>query len=90
MGIAWNVAGIAISKHSRQHKLAEKLVEFLVSEKGQKMFAETNREYPTRKGVAATADVPAAGSYRVADVPMSALGRQRAATLDLLEAAGMP
>lgn len=90
MGIAWNVAGIAITKSTQKAALAEKLIAFLVSEKGQKQFAEVNREYPTRKGVAASNVIPAAGSYRVANVPMSALGKQRDATLDLIEKVGMP
>lgn len=90
IGVAWNVAGIAISKHTSKAELAEKLVAFLISEAGQKQFAEVNREYPTRKGVAASADVPAAGSYKVTAVPMSALGTQRDATLDLIEEVGMP
>ena len=90
MGIAWNVAGIAITKNTRKTALAEKLVSFLVSEAGQKQFAEVNREYPTRIGVNASADIPTANSYRVADVPMSALGKKRDATLDLIEQVGMP
>jgi len=90
MGVAWNVAGIAITKNTRKAALAEKLVAFLISETGQKQFAEVNREYPTRIGVNASADIPAANSYRVADVPMSALGKKREATLDLIEQVGMP
>lgn len=89
MGVAWNVAGVAISKYSK-HPDAEKLVEYLLSEQGQQLFAEENREYPTRKGIPAARVVPAAGSYKVADVPMAALGEQRDATLDLLEQVGMP
>ncbi len=90
IGVAWNVAGIAISKHSKQRAQAEKLVAFLVSEVGQKMFAEINMEYPVRDGIPAAKQVPPAGSYKVADVPMAELGRQRDATLDLIEAVGMP
>jgi len=90
IGVAWNVAGIAISKHTAKAALAEKLVAFLVSEAGQKQFAEVNREYPTRSGVPASPEVPPAGSYKVADVPMSALGRDRDATIDLIEQVGMP
>jgi iron(III) transport system substrate-binding protein len=89
MGIAWNVAGIAIVKHSGKKVLAEKLIAYLVSEKGQYAFANENSEYPTRKGVDAAAVVPAAGSYKVANVPMSELGRKRTQTLDLIEKAGM-
>lgn len=90
MGIAWNVAGIAITGHSRKAALAEKLIAFLISEAGQRQFAEVNLEYPTRTGVAASAQLPPAGSFRVADVPMSALGTQRDVTLDLIEQVGMP
>ena len=90
MGVAWNVAGAAISKYSEKHKDAEKFLAFLISEKGQKLFAEVNREYPTRPGIAASPEVPAAGSYKVADVPMAELGKYRNQTLDLIEAVGMP
>jgi len=90
MGVAWNVAGIAITKHTKKRELAEKLVSFLVSSEGQKMFAEVNYEYPTREGVPASANVPPAGSYKVADVPMYKLGADRNETIDLIEAVGMP
>ncbi|WP_455367136.1 ABC transporter substrate-binding protein [Kaarinaea lacus] len=90
MGVAWNVAGIAITKHTKKRELAEKLISFLVSKAGQKMFAETNHEYPTREGVPASTKVPAAGSFKVADVPMYKLGTHRNETIDLIEAVGMP
>lgn len=90
MGIAWNVAGAAISNHARNAGAASKLMAFMVSEKGQKVFAEVNREYPTRPGVAAAGEVPPLSSYKVADVPMSDLGKNRNKTLDLIESVGMP
>lgn len=90
MGVAWNVAGVGISKHTRLRDQANKLVAYLVSEAGQQTFARVNREYPTRPGVPAAPEVPAAGSYKVADVPMAELGKQRNATLDLIESVGMP
>ncbi len=90
MGVAWNVAGAAITKHTKNKSAAEKFMAFMVSEKGQKQFAEVNREYPTRPGVAAAEPVPPLSSYKVADVPMSDLGKYRNATLDLIESIGMP
>lgn len=90
MGVAWNVAGVAVSKHSDQQASAQKFVEFVVSPEGQKIFAEVNREYPTVPGVAAAPEVPDAGSYKVADVPMTKLGELRDATIDLIESVGMP
>lgn len=90
MGVAWNVAGVAVSKYSDRRADVDRLIAFLVSPAGQQLFAEVNREYPTRTGVPAAAEVPAAGSYKVADVPMWQLGQQRDATLDLIDQAGMP
>ena len=89
IGVAWNVAGIAVSKYS-DNATAVKLVEYLLSEAGQKLFAGENSEYPARTGVPAASMVPPTGSYKVADVPMADLGKYRDATLDLLESTGMP
>lgn len=90
MGVAWNVAGVAITKHTKKSKAANRLVEYFVSEQGQKMFAEVNREYPTRPSVPAASNVPKLTSYKVANVPMSDLGKYRNATLDIIESVGMP
>ncbi len=90
MGVAWNVAGAAVPKNSAKAEQAQQLMAFFVSAEGQRMFAEANSEYPTREGVPAADEVPAAGSYRVAPVPMAELGKQRNATVDLIESAGMP
>ena len=90
MGVAWNVAGLAVSQYSQRQATAEKFVDFVTSQAGQQLFASVNREYPTRPGVAAAPEVPAAGSYKVADVPMVDLGKYRNKTLDLIEAVGMP
>jgi iron(III) transport system substrate-binding protein len=90
MGVAWNVAGVAMSKHSKHSAAAEKFIDYVTSEAGQELFASANREYPTRPGVAASPEVPAAGSYKVADVPMADLGKYRSQTLDLIETVGMP
>ena len=89
-GVAWNVAGVAIARHSDKQEAALKLVEFLLSRQGQAVFAATNNEYPTRPGVPVAEGLPATESLRVADVPMSVLGPRRSATLDMIEAAGMP
>ena len=90
MGVAWNVAGVAVSKYTDNKGAAVQLVRFLASPEGQRVFAEVNREYPTLPGVAAASEVPAAGSYKVADVPMGRLGSERNRTLDVIEAVGMP
>jgi len=90
VGVAWNVAGAAITKHTKKAAAVEKLMAFMVSKQGQKLFASVNREYPARPGISAAREVPAVGSFKVADIPMESLGRLRNETLDLIEAVGMP
>lgn len=90
IGVAWNVAGIAINKHAKNKQAAERFVAFVTSEKGQSLFAKVNNEYPTREGIAAADEVPKAGSYKVAPVAMPLLGQKRNETLDLIETVGMP
>jgi len=89
-GVAWNVAGVAISKYSKKKRLAEKLVSYFVAAEGQQQFAGVNNEYPAREGIPAAAEVPAAGSYKVVDIPMADLGKYRIETLNLLDKVGMP
>jgi len=90
MGIAWNVAGAAITKHSKNKDIAMKFMAFVSSPEGQKIFAEVNREYPTRTDVAAVPMLPKADSFKVAPVSMYKLGEERNATIDLIESVGMP
>ena len=90
MGVAWNVAGIAVTKYGKQQELAQKFVAYLLSEEGQRLFADVNYEYPTREGVAANAKIPAVGSFKIAPIPMYQLGTKRDEALKLIETAGMP
>jgi iron(III) transport system substrate-binding protein len=90
MGIAWNVAGVAMTRYTSKPEMARKFVAFLLSPEGQKIFADVNNEYPTRKGIDAAEAVPPVDSFRVAEVPMSDLGKYRDATIDLIEHVGMP
>lgn len=89
MGVAWNVAGIAISKYSKKSEAAIKFVEFLVSAQGQKMFAEVNKEYPTLPGVTLSPEIPSLDKMKVANVKMESLGVKRNETIDLIQLSGL-
>jgi len=47
-----NISGAAVAKNAPQRANAVKLLEFLVSEPAQTLYAQANYEYPVRKGVA--------------------------------------
>ena len=90
IGAAWNVAGIAISRHARNKEAAEAFVAFVLSDEGQRMFADANAEYPTKTGVAADTRLPDAESVKVADLPLAELAARRDAALALIDKVGMP
>lgn len=89
MGIAWNVAGVALSKYAKNKSNALQFIEYLTSPEGQKTFAEINKEYPTRTNIATAKEIPAMKNLKVADVPMVQLGKYRNKTLDLIDKSGL-
>ncbi len=90
MGVAWNVAGIAVSKHARNKEAAEAFVAFVLSDEGQRMFADANAEYPTRTDVAADERLPDPAALKVADLPLAELAERRDAAIGLIDKVGMP
>ncbi len=89
MGAIVNAAGVGIVAHSRHKDLAKRLVEFLESPDGQKMFADQNKEYPLNPDVAADPALPARQSFRIATVPLIKLGELREPTMALIERVGL-
>lgn len=89
IGAAWNITGIAITRHTRRGAAAEKLVAFLVSAQGQKVFAEVNQEYPTRPGIALAKGVPPIAKVRLTQTPIEEIGRQRESTIAEIQRLGM-
>jgi len=89
MGLAWNVAGVAVSKHSKKKDAAYKFVKFLASKAGQQLFSEVNKEYPTLPSVQTAAEIPKLSTMKVADMAMEQLGINRNATIDLIEKSGL-
>lgn len=89
MGAIINVAGIGIVAHTKHADLATRLVEYLVSEEGQKLFADLNKEYPLHPRVAADPALPPYNSTRVAPVALTRLGELREPAMVLIEQAGL-
>jgi iron(III) transport system substrate-binding protein len=89
MGTIVNAAGVGIVAYSRHKDLAKRLVEFLQSPEGQKMFADQNKEYPLNPEVPAHPTLPARHSFRTATVPLIKLGELREPTMALIERVGL-
>ncbi len=89
MGAIMNVAGIGVLKHTPRVEQAKLLVEFLVSQAGQKIFADLDKEYPLHPEVQADPALVERKSFRAAMVPLAKLAELRAPTLRLIEQVGM-
>ena len=89
MGTIVNAAGVGVVAHSRHKDLAKRLVEFLESPDGQKMFADQNKEYPLNPEVPANPALPDRHSFRTATVPLVKLGELREPTMALIERVGL-
>ena len=50
-GTHMNISGMALAKYSPNKKEAIQLMEFFLSKKAQKIYADINYEFPVRKGV---------------------------------------
>ena len=89
MGTIMNAAGMGVMAHSAHLPEATKLVQFLVSQTGQKMFAELNKEYPLYSAVESNSSLPPRNSFRVAEVPLARLAELREPTMTLIERVGL-
>jgi len=89
MGAIMNVAGIGVVKSSKHLDSAKRLVEFLVAQAGQKLFADLDKEYPLRRDVKADPALVERKSFRAATIPLSKLAELREPTLVLIEQVGL-
>jgi len=82
-----NVSGVALAKHAPNKANAIKLMEFLVSEQAQQMYAETNMEYPVREGVKVSELVASWGKFKADSLPLTEVAKNRKAAIKLLDQA---
>ncbi len=89
LGAIMNVAGVGILKHTANLDSAKLLVEFLVAQAGQRMFADLDKEYPLHPDVKADPALIERKSFRAALVPLTKLAELREPTLTLIEQVGL-
>ncbi len=87
-GTHLNVAGVAMTAAAPHRDDALKLMEYLASEKGQKIYAEINNEYPINPDVPASDLVASWGEFTQDNTPLLALATNRAEALRLVERVG--
>jgi iron(III) transport system substrate-binding protein len=88
VGVLINAAAASIVEGAPNRENAEAFMKFLMGTEAQRIFAETNFEYPLIEGVETIADVKR-GTFRESDVVLAELGAMNEETLDLIDSVGL-
>ena len=80
-----NVSGVAMTQASPNRDAALKLMEFLVSDEAQRIYAETNNEFPVVEGVEPSELVASWGEFTADELTLTEISDLRPQALDLIE-----
>jgi iron(III) transport system substrate-binding protein len=69
-----NVSGAGVAKHAPNKENAIKFIEYLASEKVQKVFAEANYEYPVNQNVEWAGTLKSWGEFKTDSLNLTLLG----------------
>jgi len=83
-----NISGMALAKYAPNKDNAVKLMEFLASEKGQKLYGEQVFEYPVEPGIEPSAIVSAWGTLKPDTLPLAEIAKNRKAASEMVDKVG--
>lgn len=83
-----NISGAALAKHAPNRDDAVKLLEYLVSDKAQGMYAKANYEYPVKAGVELDPVVASFGELVVDPLPLTEIAKHRKQASELVDKVG--
>lgn len=76
-GTHMNLSAMALAKHAPHKANAIKLMEFLASDEGQKLYAEANFEYPVKEGTPWSARTKSWGTFKFDKLPLADIIKNR-------------
>lgn len=83
-----NISGAAVARHAPNRDEAVQLLEYLVSEPAQELYANANYEYPVRAGVALEPVVASFGTLVVDPLPLTEIAKHRKQASELVDKVG--
>jgi iron(III) transport system substrate-binding protein len=87
-GTQVNISGAAIAKNAPNKEAAVKLLEYLVSDEAQQIYAKANFEYPVRPGAPLDPIVESFGELKIDSVPLSEIVSHRKQASELVDKVG--
>jgi len=84
-----NISGAAVAKNAPNRANAVKLLEYLVSDAAQKMYAEVDYEYPVKAGATIDPLIAALGQLKVDPTPIVDVAKHRKTASQLVDKVGL-
>ena len=86
-GVHVNISGAGVTRYAKNPDGAQKLIEWLSSDKAQNLFADVNLEYPVNPKIAADKTVAAWGSFKQNLINVKEAGRLQVKAVKLMDRA---
>jgi iron(III) transport system substrate-binding protein len=83
-----NISGVALARNAPNRANAVKLMEFLVSDEAQQIYAMANNEYPVSAKVQPSAIVQSWGPLKADTLPLENIAKYRKRASELVDKAG--
>ena len=83
-----NISGAALARHAPNRDNAVALMEYLVSDEAQSLYARANYEYPVKAGVELDPVVASFGEMKVDALPLTEVARHRRQASELVDRVG--
>ena len=80
-----NISGAVVAKYAPNKDNALRLLEFLASDEGQKMYAQVNNEYPVKEGVPWSALVQSWGNFKADPISLNEVAALRKKASELVD-----
>ncbi len=84
-----NVSGASVAKHAPNKENAVKLLEYLVSDTAQSLYANANYEYPVKAGVKLDPVIASFGPLVVDPLPLTEIAKHRKQASELVDKVGL-
>lgn len=83
-----NISGASVAKYAPHKENAVKLLEYLVSDKAQSLYANANYEYPIKAGIKLDPVVASFGELVVDPLPLTEIAKHRKQASELVDKVG--
>jgi iron(III) transport system substrate-binding protein len=83
-----NISGASLARHAPNREAGVRLLEYLVSDAAQKLYAEANFEYPVKRSAEVDPIIAALGELRIDETPLAEIARHRELASRLVDQVG--